>query len=140
MNPLLPMGPPPGRPKPACDNRPPGSPIERPEIFVTLLWATLALNLATLPWLLLTTISPTVSPASTAFRFTTDINSAPASELSLLPGIGQELADRIIIHRTTHGPFRSAEDLTRVPGIGPKKLIEAAPMITCGPPKQNPEG
>ena len=126
-------------PSPA-DNRSAGPPIERPEIFATLLWLTLALNLATLPWLLLITLSSPDSAANIPLRFTTDINNAPASELSLLPGIGKELADRIVIDRTTRGPFRSANDLTRVPGIGPKKLFDAAPMITCGPPQHHPEG
>lgn len=136
MNPSLPIEP---TPSPR-DIRSPRPPIERPEIFATLLWLTLAFNLATLPWLLLTALSPSDSPANTPLRFTTDINNAPASELSLLPGIGHELANRIIIDRTTRGPFRSADDLTRVPGIGTKKLLEAAPMITCGPPQNHPQG
>jgi competence ComEA-like helix-hairpin-helix protein len=120
------------------ETRFPGQPIERPDVFATLLWLTLAINLATLPWLLITISPPADSPTGKAFQFTTDINNAPASELSLLPGIGKELANRIVIDRATHGPFRSADDLTRVPGVGPKKIIEAAPLINCGPAQNQP--
>jgi competence protein ComEA len=51
-----------------------------------------------------------------------NVNTASASELELLPGIGPALAARIIEHRTQHGPFRSVADLDKVKGIGPAKL------------------
>lgn len=51
-----------------------------------------------------------------------NVNTASASELERLPGIGPVLAERIIEERMTHGPFRTADDLDRVSGIGPKKL------------------
>ena len=47
------------------------------------------------------------------------LNSAGLQELQQLPGIGPELAKKIIYHRTMNGPFRSPEDLHAVPGIGP---------------------
>lgn len=46
-----------------------------------------------------------------------DINHATAEELQALPGIGELLAARIIAAR----PFKSANDLRSVKGIGPKK-------------------
>ncbi len=46
------------------------------------------------------------------------INSAGLEELQQLPGVGPEIAKRIISHRHTHGPFRSIEELRDVPGIG----------------------
>lgn len=50
-----------------------------------------------------------------------DINTASIEELSLIPGIGEALAERIVAHREEHGPFRDVTDLTAVPGIGAKK-------------------
>lgn len=49
------------------------------------------------------------------------INSASASELQSLPGVGPALAQRIIAERS-RGRFYSAEDLLRVSGIGKAKL------------------
>jgi competence ComEA-like helix-hairpin-helix protein len=53
----------------------------------------------------------------------TDLNTASASELELLPGVGPVLAARIVVERADGGPFRSLEELSRVDGIGPA-LIE----------------
>lgn len=47
------------------------------------------------------------------------VNRADAAELATLPGIGPRLASAIIEERRRNGPFRSAEDLQRVHGIGP---------------------
>ena len=49
------------------------------------------------------------------------INSASASELQSLPGVGPALAQQIIAERS-RGRFASAEDLLRVSGIGKAKL------------------
>ena len=49
------------------------------------------------------------------------INSASASELQSLPGVGPALAQRIIAERS-RGRFASTEDLLRVSGIGKAKL------------------
>lgn len=62
-------------------------------------------------------------------RFITNVNTAPASELSLLPGIGYELANRIVENRETEGPYQSIDDLERVRGIGPKTIEQIKPMI-----------
>ena len=50
------------------------------------------------------------------------LNGASAAELETLPGVGPVLAERIITHRESHGPFTEMEDLLDVPGIGESKL------------------
>lgn len=51
-----------------------------------------------------------------------NINTADASELESLPGVGPAIAQRIIEHRERNGPFASVDDLQDVPGIGPATL------------------
>lgn len=59
-----------------------------------------------------------------------NINSATAQTLENLPGVGPSTAAKIIAYRQQYGPFRSADDLKNVPGIGEKKYAELAPFIT----------
>ncbi|PYJ88643.1 MAG: hypothetical protein DME71_12445 [Verrucomicrobia bacterium] len=54
-----------------------------------------------------------------------NINSATEKELTTVPGIGHVMAARIIAAR----PFRSADDLRRVSGIGDKKYAQARPYF-----------
>ena len=61
-----------------------------------------------------------VQPMPVTFRL--DVNRAAWPELAQLPGIGQRLAQRIVESRQVDGPFRSVDDLQRVPGIGPKTI------------------
>lgn len=51
-----------------------------------------------------------------------DINTAAAEELQELTGIGPALAQAIVDYRAEHGPFRSADELLEVSGIGEAKL------------------
>lgn len=51
-----------------------------------------------------------------------NINAATADQLTALSGIGDALAKRIVDDREKNGPFSSIDDLTRVSGIGEKKL------------------
>lgn len=83
------------------------------------------------------------TPATEAVRSVTqpatlpviDVNSAPAEELEKLPGIGPALARRIIEERTARGPFRNPRDLIRVKGIGPRNLEKMLPQVVTGPVK-----
>jgi len=59
-----------------------------------------------------------------------NINTANAEELDSLPGIGPELAQRIIAYRQAHGPFAKIEDLDNVSGIGPSTLERLRDLIT----------
>jgi competence ComEA-like helix-hairpin-helix protein len=54
-----------------------------------------------------------------------DINTATEKELKMIPGVGQVMASRIIAAR----PFRSADDLKKVNGIGDKKYAKIRPYF-----------
>ncbi len=62
-----------------------------------------------------------------------DPNAAPAEELERLPGIGPAKAFAIVDDREIHGPYVTLEDLRRVPGIGPAVLERISPHITLRP-------
>ncbi len=59
-----------------------------------------------------------------------NINTATASELETLPGIGEVKAAEIVAYREEHGLFLSLDDLLKVPGIGPELLEKMRPGIT----------
>lgn len=61
-----------------------------------------------------------------------NINTASASDLVRLPGIGEKRAEDIILYREEHGPFRIVEELTNVSGIGEKTLLGLIDYITVG--------
>jgi comEA protein len=56
-----------------------------------------------------------------------DINSAGLDEFVALPGIGESLAERILLYREENGPFQSVEELMNVKGIGRKKFEQILP-------------
>jgi competence protein ComEA len=68
-------------------------------------------------------------PAPAARRETVNINSADAGQLLTLPGVGAELARRIIIYREAYGPFRSPQQLKDVDGIGEAKYSRLKDLI-----------
>jgi competence ComEA-like helix-hairpin-helix protein len=57
-----------------------------------------------------------------------DINSASKTSLMQLPGVGEKTAQTIIEYRS-HVPFRRAEDIMNVKGIGEKKFEKMKPYI-----------
>jgi competence protein ComEA len=59
-----------------------------------------------------------------------NVNTATAQELQLLPRVGPSLAQRIVEFRTSNGPFKAAEELTRVKGIGEKSFALLQPYVT----------
>ena len=59
-----------------------------------------------------------------------NINTATKEELTSLKGIGEKRAQEIINYRTKNGPFKSVDDLGKVPGIGPGILKQIRPNVT----------
>ena len=55
---------------------------------------------------------------------------AAAEELTALPGIGEELARRIVEYREEHGPFETKEEIMQVSGIGEGKFADMKERIT----------
>ncbi|MCY3808985.1 MAG: helix-hairpin-helix domain-containing protein [Gemmatimonadetes bacterium] len=58
-----------------------------------------------------------------------DPNTASAEELDRLPGVGPATAERIVRERTEGGPFATVADLTRVSGIGPRSAERLRPHL-----------
>ncbi len=58
-----------------------------------------------------------------------DLNNASAEQLDGLPGVGPVLAQRIVQWRTAHGPFRSADQLGEVTGVGDRRLADLLPLV-----------
>lgn len=61
-----------------------------------------------------------------------DLNTAGHDQLKTLPGIGEELADRIIAYRSQIGGFSNKQQVMEVEGIGEKKYAEMERLITVG--------
>lgn len=58
-----------------------------------------------------------------------DINRAAAAELAALPGVGSELARRIVAFRELNGPFDDPADLLDVAGVSEHRLAHIAPYV-----------
>lgn len=57
------------------------------------------------------------------------LNQAGQEDLTRLPGIGPELASRIVEYRDTHGPYPHPDSLANVEGIGEATLTEIKPYL-----------
>ncbi len=71
---------------------------------------------------------PTARKKDDALAEPIDINRATREELQRLPGIGPTLSQRIIDTRAK-APFKTVDDLRRVPGIGVKTLEKLRPFV-----------
>ncbi|MCX6808276.1 MAG: ComEA family DNA-binding protein [Candidatus Berkelbacteria bacterium] len=75
------------------------------------------------------TSSKTATPSESVSKII-NINTASATELDSLPGIGPSKAAAIIDYRTIHGPFSSIEAIKNVKGIGDVTYSKLKDLIT----------
>lgn len=59
-----------------------------------------------------------------------NLNTADASALETLPGIGPAMAQRILDWRAANGRFSSVEDLLGITGIGAKTFADLKDLVT----------
>ncbi|MES2310323.1 MAG: Tex family protein [Verrucomicrobiota bacterium] len=58
-----------------------------------------------------------------------EVNTASKQLLSYVSGIGAQIADNIVKHRNETGPFKTREDLKKVPRLGSKAFEQAAGFL-----------
>ena len=66
-----------------------------------------------------------------------DVNTASAPLLTRVSGIGAGLAENIVAHRDSNGPFRSREAMRKVARLGPKAFEQCAGFLRI-PSGDNP--
>jgi competence ComEA-like helix-hairpin-helix protein len=68
-------------------------------------------------------------PGAAAEGRKVNVNTADAAQLALLPRVGPSIAQRIVDYRKQNGPFKKAEDLMLVRGIGEKTYDLLKPYV-----------
>ena len=58
-----------------------------------------------------------------------NINTADANDLQRIPGIGPVSAKKIVDHRDRYGPFRRPEEILIIDGISEKRFREFRSFI-----------
>ncbi|MEE1787952.1 ComEA family DNA-binding protein [Streptomyces sp. SP17BM10] len=69
-------------------------------------------------------------PAVVPSKQPVSLNRATLEQLDTLPGVGPTLAQRILAFRTSHGSFRTLDQLRQVSGIGARTYAELRPLLT----------
>jgi competence protein ComEA len=64
----------------------------------------------------------------TRYAGVVNLNEATVAQLSLLPGVGEKAAERILAHRQKR-TFKRIEELVRVKGFGKKKFLRLKPYL-----------
>ena len=62
-----------------------------------------------------------------------DINRVTVEQLAAFDGIGPVYAERIVMHRETHGGFDSVSDLGAVWGISKKAIARLQDLVSVDP-------
>ena len=73
-------------------------------------------------------------PAAPTADAPLDLNTATQAQLEALPGVGPELARRILAYREEFGKFVATEQLMDVQGIGEKKFAAIEPLVCVREP------
>ena len=63
-----------------------------------------------------------------------NINTATAQQLTVLPGVGEKLAARIVDYRQKAGGFKNVSELMNVQGIGEKNFLKLKSKLSVTPP------
>ena len=66
-----------------------------------------------------------------------DLNRAPVTELMRIPGVGAKRAQAIVAHRQKQ-PFRRAEDVLLVKGLGPAWFAKVKANLSVASPAPPP--
>src|SRR5262249_1882189 len=69
-----------------------------------------------------------------------DLNRASRTELMAIPGVGPQLAEKIVAHREGQGKFGRVEDLTHVHGIGEARRSKRPPCVAVDAADADPKG
>ncbi|MBU1007311.1 MAG: helix-hairpin-helix domain-containing protein [Candidatus Omnitrophica bacterium] len=81
-------------------------------------------------------ISPSYETSSALFinkkQPLVNINTAGTGQLERLPGIGPELARRILVYRGKAGEFKNTEEIKNIKGIGERKFKDMKGLIIVG--------
>jgi comEA protein len=80
---------------------------------------------------------PTRSVAKPPVAGLININTASATELEALPGIGAKTAARIVEYRQKNGPFKKIEELMNVRGVGEKNFLKLKGQISVSGAKSD---
>ena len=98
--------------------------------------AAVASLLATLPPVAASAqTKPTPAASKPALTTPVNINTASATDLEGLPGVGAKTAARIVEYRQKNGPFKKVEELMNVRGLGEKNFLKLKPQLTVGAAK-----
>jgi competence protein ComEA len=73
---------------------------------------------------------PMASEKKILFGIPLNLNTANAEELSNIPGVGPKIAWEIVTYRNKTGYFPKIEDIKKVKGIGDKKFIMVQNYLT----------
>jgi comEA protein len=73
---------------------------------------------------------PAIAAGKPAPSGKVNINTATAQQLTVLPGVGEKLAARIVDYRQKAGGFKNVSELMNVQGIGEKNLAKIQAFLT----------
>jgi len=108
---------------------------QRPTTFLLIGWIAVMFVLAVTDHAVRPFTETTIKPHTTGYQI--NLNRADANTLSLLPGIGASLGQRIVAYRQTQGRFKHIDQLTQVNGIGPRTVDRFRAWATCDDWAQN---